>query len=316
MTPLLILQHAIRQRRKATASQTQAIERIANRLSPQLRKRFLEAVKASKDSIDLEALARAVQSGSATQAEIATKLGTWPEKYGELSIDLKAGFIAGAGNAYEVLEGHTLRLNFTLINPHAVDYSARKLPRIVQAHVADAKRNIQSIITDSVSGKHTGQEAAKLIRDSIGLIPGHERAVERMRERLTAEGLSPDKVDGKAERYAAKLLRSRANTIARTEIIQAQVSGQRALWQEAANEGLFDRKTAKRAWKTNHEGQTSAGNETPCELCAPMDGQEIDFGDLYDHPELGTADVFGGLLSGPPLHPNCLCSENLEFGKG
>lgn len=312
MTPLLILQQAIRQRRKATAGQAQAIERIANRLSPQLRKRFLEAVKASKDSVDLEALAMAIQSGSATQAEIATKLGTWPEKYVELSIDLKAGFIAGAGNVYEVLDGHKFQLNFTLINPHAVDYAARKLPQIVRSYVADAKETIQTIIVDSVSGKYTGQEAAKLIRDSIGLTPRYERAVDRMRERLSAEGVTGDKLNGKVERYAAKLLRSRANTIARTEIIQAQVSGQRALWQEAANEGIFDRKTAKRVWKTNHEGVTDKGNPTPCELCAPMDGQEIDFGGLYEHPEFGSSNIFGDLLSGPPLHPNCLCSEDLQ----
>lgn len=295
MTPTLLLQQAMR--RKAAA--TSAIDRIANRLEPQLRKRFLAAVQASKDRVDIEALARAVQSGNVSQAALAARLNEWPEKYGELAIDLRAGFLAGGQYAYELLEGSSYNLRFDLVNPYSVSYAQRKLPQIVQAHVEDAKQIIRDIITEAVSGKYTAQTAAQEIRNHIGLTDRYSRAVVKYREELAGEGITGEKLDGKVERYAAKLLRSRAKTIARTEIIQAQVAGQRALWNEAANTGVFDRHTARRKWVTHEDERT-------CELCMAIDGQEIPFNGVYTHPDLGNVNIFGDTLNGPTLHPNCL----------
>lgn len=303
MTPLLIIQQALKQR-KATAAENQAIERIANRLEPQLRKRFLAAVQASKDRIDLEALARAVQAGNVTQAAMAAKLSEWPEKYGELAIDLRAGFLAGSETAYEILEGAKYKLRFDLINPYAVNYSSRKLPQIVESYKDDARRIISRIITDAVSGKYTAQTAAKEIKEHIGLTERYSMAVANRRADLIGEGITGERLEAKVERYAEKLLKSRAKTIARTEIIQAQVSGQRALWNEAARQGIFDRTTAKNVWDTHED-------ERACPLCMAMDGQEIQFGGVYTHPELGNLNIFGELLQPANMHPNCRCREKL-----
>lgn len=300
MTPLLLLQQAIKQKAAATS----AIERIANRLEPQLRKRFLAAVQASKDRVDLEALARAVQAGNVPQAQLAARLAEWPEKYGELAIDIRAGFLAGGQYAYELLEGASYNLRFDMINPYASSYAQRKLPQIVQSYVNDAKAIIRDIITEAVSGKYTAQTAAIEIRNHIGLTDRYSRAVVKYREELAGEGITGEKLDGKVERYAAKLLRSRAKTIARTEIIQAQVSGQRALWNEAANNGIFNRQTARNVWKTHEDERT-------CKFCLAMDGQEIPFGGAYAHPEKGSINIFGEMLQPGNAHPNCRCSEDL-----
>lgn len=301
MTPFLLLQHALRQKE---VSQLPAIDRIANRLEPQLRKRFLAAVQAAKDRVDIEALARAVQSGNVSQAALAARLAEWPEKYGDLAIDLRAGFLAGGQYAYDLLEGAAYNLRFDMINPYAVSYSQRKLPIIVQSYVDDAKAIIRDIITDAVSGKYTAQSAAVEIRKHIGLTERYSQAVTNYRTQLSSEGITGEKLDGKVERYSAKLLRARAKTIARTEIIQAQVAGQRALWNEAANNGVFDRHTAKRQWVTHKDERT-------CPLCSVLDGQEVPFNGVYTHPTLGNVNIFGDILNGPTLHPNCRCSEDL-----
>lgn len=322
MTPLVLLRQAIIERaqrrraarttRKAPRSIRPAIERLARRLEPQLRKRFLAAVQASKNRVDLEALAQAILGGNVTKAMLAMKLGEWPELYGELALDLRAGFIAGAGLAYTNVGAASIHLRFDLINPYAVSYSSRKLPQIVASYQANAKEIIQAIITEAVGGQHTPDEAARLLRDSIGLTARYERAVAALRQRLRESGVTGERLDTKVDRYAMRLLNSRAKTIARTEIVQAQVSGQRALWNEAANNGLFNRQTATRIWRTNREGVTQLGNETPCEICAPMNGQEIAFNGVYTHPELGNANIFREVLNGPPIHPNCLCHEELK----
>jgi hypothetical protein len=307
-----IIQSALRKRQEKAVSTT-AIERIAARLTPQLRKHFLAAVQAAKNNVDLERLAQAIISGNVTKAEIAVKLAEWPEKFGGLAIDLRAGFLAGMGNAYDVFEGSSIQLRMDLINPYAVQYAQRKLPQIVRQYATDARQTIRTIITDAVSGKYTPRDAAKIIIDSIGLHPKYERAVAKLRDTLAADGIAGAQLDAKVERYAQKLLKARATTIARTEIVQAQVSGQRTLWQEAANAGMFNRQTATRVWRTNHEGETNRGNPTPCLICDPMDKQSVPFGGFYDHPTLGGVNVFGDPLVGPPIHPHCLCHEELHF---
>ncbi len=295
------------------AASATAIERIASRLTPQLRKHFLAAVQAAKSNVDLEALAQAILSGNATKAEIAVKLAEWPEKFGGLAIDLRAGFLAGMGNAYEVFEGSSIQLRMDLINPYAVQYADRKLPKIVQEYATGARENIRTIIAEAVSGRHTPRDAAKIIREHIGLHPQYARAVDRLRDELVQDGIGGERLEAKVDRYAQKLLKSRATTIARTEIVQAQVSGQRTLWQEAANAGMFNKERATRVWRTNHEGETNRGNPTPCPICALMDKQSVPFGGFYDHPTLGGVNVFGDPLVGPPIHPNCLCHEELHF---
>lgn len=290
------------------ASATDALERFAARLEPKLRSRWLAAMQAAEDRVELEALARAVQAGQVTQAELAAKLQDWPSRFGELAIDLRAGFLAGGAVAYEVIGGSGFNLRFDLINPHAVQYSTRHLPKIVQAYMEGAKERIRDVVTDAVSGKWTPREAAQLIKETIGLTPQYGGAVDRLRDELVEAGVTGERLDAKVAAYANQLLKVRSHTIARTEIIQAEVAGQRALWDEAAKGGLFDKQKAKRIWKT-------AKDERTCEICRPLDGQAIAYGELYtrqDLPGEQMVNVFGEPLVGPPAHPNCRCTEVLE----
>jgi hypothetical protein len=304
MTVLSVLETEF-QRRVIKAPATTAIERIASRLSPQFRKRFLAAVQAAKDGVDLEALARAIQSGSVTQAEFAMRLQEWPERYGELAIDLRAGFLAGMGHAQEMFVGSPIQLRMDLINPYAVQYAERKLPKLAKSYMENAQEIIRTIITEAVSGQYTVQGAAKALRSSIGLTQQYERAVRNLESQLLADGFSAEVVAKKKARYEAKLLKARATTIARTEIIQAQVAGQRALWDEAARNGLFDKTKAHCIWQTSFDERT-------CALCSAMDGQTIPYGELFDSPDLGQKNVFGEPLVEPPMHPNCRCSVKLD----
>ena len=298
MTPILLHQHALR-RRKATAVQSTAIDRIANRLEPQMRKRFLAAVQSAKGKVDLSALANAIQAGSVSKAELAVKVQDWPKAYKGMSVDLIAGFEAGIDVANHAISSGAIRMRLDLINPYAVTYAERTLPKIVSFYMEHGRENIRSIISEAVSGKYTAQSAAVAIRDSIGLTPQYERATNKYRLDLIAEGLSGERLETKVDRYAHKLLNTRAKTISRTEIIRAEVAGQKALWNEAARSGVFDKEKARRVWKTHFDERT-------CELCSVMDGQSIGYGEWYDHPDLGSVDVFGEPLELPHLHPNCL----------
>jgi SPP1 gp7 family putative phage head morphogenesis protein len=80
--------------------------------------------------------------------------------------------------------------------------------------------------------------------------------------------------------------RSRAETIAVTEVTRAAAEGGRLYQQQLQQAGF----TFDRIWRTSND-------ERVCPVCGPLDGK----------PEA----EWGGLDS-PPAHPNCRCSVTLR----
>ncbi len=83
---------------------------------------------------------------------------------------------------------------------------------------------------------------------------------------------------------------SRAEVISRTEIMTAQNEGKRAGWRQAADDELIA-PDARRIWITSGSA---------CKECLPMNDAEATLNGTYDNRSMG-----------PPLHPNCRCTEGL-----
>lgn len=115
---------------------------------------------------------------------------------------------------------------------------------------------------------------------------GLTRQMKADLNRILADGI----VNGRAPRKVAKdmmdridgLTRSRANTIARTEIIHAQAEGQLDGLEALGVEEV----TAEVEW-------SDSGDELVCPKCSKMSGRTF------------TIDEARGMI---PLHPNCRCS--------
>lgn len=88
---------------------------------------------------------------------------------------------------------------------------------------------------------------------------------------------------------------ARANVIARTESMRAANGGQREAWLQAVDSGLLSGR-ARRTW-------IATPDEGVCPLCEALDGQTADLDGEYPDD--------GG--DGPPLHPNCRCTEGVAF---
>jgi SPP1 gp7 family putative phage head morphogenesis protein len=127
------------------------------------------------------------------------------------------------------------------------------------------------------------RDAARLIRPLIGLT---QKQADAVFTRWLQKG------DAAAGRYAAQLLRHRAQTIARTETIRASVDGQLAIWKAAQAQGLLPNHARKR-WIVTPDDRL-------CPRCAPLQGVEVQ---LHQ--------TFPGGVSGPPLHPNCRCAVSV-----
>ncbi len=83
----------------------------------------------------------------------------------------------------------------------------------------------------------------------------------------------------------------RADLIARTETMQAASEGQRMGWDQATEAGLL----------TGDEKRVWIATEGCCDECDALDGEEATLDGNYP----------GDGEDGPPLHPNCRCTEGL-----
>src|SRR3990172_3405532 len=78
---------------------------------------------------------------------------------------------------------------------------------------------VRAIILRSIRDGIPPLDAARLIRDVVGLDPRRANAVANYREELVRQGSA--NVSGLVDRYAERQLRNRAETIARNEILEA-----------------------------------------------------------------------------------------------
>jgi len=85
----------------------------------------------------------------------------------------------------------------------------------------------------------------------------------------------------------------RAELIARTETMRAANEGQRQSWQQAVDEDLLP-PNVRREW-------IATADTNVCPLCEELNGKRTTLDGEYPDP--------GG--DGPPLHPNCRCTEGI-----
>jgi hypothetical protein len=64
--------------------------------------------------------------------------------------------------------------------------------------------------------------------------------------------------------------------------------GQAEVWEQASEEGLFDKQKATKVWVT-------VPDDLLCPFCAEMEGQEVGIDDMFDGGDLGD-------VENPPLH--------------
>ena len=300
-----------------------ALVRLSERLTPAMRRRFLEAIQAIKDKMDLDQLAEAITSNSVTRAMAAAKVAEFPERFGDLSLDLAAAFSVGARYSLEQLAASEIQGSFNLIEPHAVEYAKTTLSQIVQPYQDGAKELIQIEVTRAMQGEQTAMEVARNIRDRIGLDgtitknpdgtytgTGRVWRVNLEYERLLEAGVPEKDIDRRIGKFMERLSTERAELIARTEIHRAAGQGQLDSWREAVKAGTLNPDEWQRVW---HAVMPDDGRT--CDECQAMDGVAVEgFEGSFTVNSEGEAvdNGFGETMDFADLHVGCRCVIRLE----
>ena len=117
--------------------------------------------------------------------------------------------------------------------------------------------------------------------------------MDRYRDNLLKQGVTPTRAYQQSRGYAARLRTSRARAIAQTETTRALWEGQQQFWDQAMIDGLVDPASMRKRWRT-------AKDERVCPICGRMHNVTIGWHDKWALPD-------GTFTTGPPAHTNCRC---------
>lgn len=273
---------------------TDNIHAIADRLAPAMKAKFLRAVANVQRRVDMNQLLGALASRDPHEAFHMLGLDHLPAQMQAAVETIRQGFVTAAEHAAETLSATLGPIRFDLDNAESIAWVNQHGAELVTQITDDTKAGIRDAISRALEGDLTVREAAVQLRSQIGLTDRQMRAVEAFRERLTARDAA--NIDARTAKYAEAQLRHRAETIARSETMQASSHGQRALWLQAQDKGLLP-SDQQRVWIVTPD-------ERLCDVCEPMDGEETGIDDPWD-TENGPVDVPS------ESHPDCRCSQGI-----
>ena len=193
-------------------------------------------------------------------------------------------------------------MRFDYLDPRAVQWANQRAGQLITSLVDEQREMLRDIISEGVSEQLTVDEIGRNVRDVIGLPESWSNAVPKARAsefaKLISSGRSiseaNERADQVAERYRERLIRARAKTIARTEIMTAQNQGRWLSWAQGTEQGFIP-KNARKEW-------IAAPGIGPkphlCDICKDLNGIQVE----WDKEFPGTDVIM------PPIHPNCRCT--------
>jgi len=304
------------------------VHRIADRFGPHVAGAFVRAVTRLEAGIDHVELQSAIAAGSIDQIVAAVRPSRLAAIFaGKDSLSEMLQRTAGATGAAgaDVLADATgLAVQFNRIDPNVVMFARERAATLVVQVSEDVREAIRIVVAAGASEGLTVVQQARAIREVVGLPPNWAAAPAnlarelregrftgtrrlsaidkaRIRKRIRDGTVDEAFVAEMQERYSKSLLNRRALNIARTETMTAGNHGLRESWRQARQQGVLPA-TARRHWIVTPDDRLR-DTHAAVPLLNP-DGVPIDGGG-YDTPL--------GRVSGPPLEPNCRCSEGIVF---
>lgn len=285
---------------------TDSLFRIAARYEAQMRRDFLNAVRATRSAVDAQALEDALRSGMTEAAVKAASIDTLGE---QLTPDSEATLRdatvrAGEEAAKALASALGVDIAFDKKNPAAELFARNKAADMVTGVTDEARKAVRSVVVRSVSEGIAPADAARLIRDIVGLDDRRARAVANFAARLVNESTDPAVARKRVANYAESQLRRRGLAIARTEIMGAANMGQQILWNQAAREGHIRADKSRKVWITAHDDRLDEV------ICEPMPYMEA-------NQHVGLSGKFttgkGATVLQPPAHVQCRCTTGLRI---
>jgi len=280
--------------------------KLANNMSSFFETSFLNGMRQFKDKISIEEVARELLKKNPSTKAINEALG-W-EKLDFNLAPMKDSYTKtiarAAANTQKNLVPKVIKPNliFDINNPRVSKYISSEIGKRITNLSRETKGSVMDIVRGAVFDINQygipHRKAAKNLIGDIGLNQPQANALLNYREKLKAANIPLQDYEKMVGKYRDKLLRDRAEMVARTEAMDAANTGEIEVWNQAADQGLVDPDKSTKTWE--------AGGGS-CEICQAMDGVTVPINDPFILPD-------GDSVYAPPAHPNCSCTitTNIE----
>ncbi len=301
----------------------QRILRIADSFQPAMRAAFLAAVKGMKESIPVDQITALLEEAEQTPLKLAEALdpsfSVFDELQAKLKEDLKTELIAVVEEAALPTVAE-FGLDFSVVNERARRFATDRAGRLITEVAVETQEAIADIVAFGLREGVAPRQQALLIRELVGLTRRDALAVDRFLNGAIDSGLNRTRAQAQAKRMADRLLKRRAENIARTETMRAANMGTELGWVAAQDVGLLPQGTQK-VWIATEDSRT-------CPICAVLDENTVSVGDTFSSTQEATAFTIDGdeiqvsttrtmkrpvTTRTPPAHPSCRCTIGLTL---
>jgi len=296
------------------------LDAFARSLEPGPRAAFVQAIQRLRESLPPDVLEYVARTGDTTPIFDRLDLS-------EFTLALRdAVFRASNRTPNGDAAGLPFGVRFDAYDPYALRAIQGAELSLVSGLTTEMKQAIVGYLQAGLQAGVNPVETARNLRPLLGLTARQMTAAANYRRLLTGgakgqpllEALSRASRDGRFDpsilraaltkqpmpeaqvarqvaRFEERLLKQRAETLARTETITALFRGQQLRWQQAIDQGKVESGHLRQFWHV-------AKDERTCPICREipvLNPEGVAFGDPFETPL--------GPVAGPAMHPNCRC---------
>ena len=293
------LTKAIPADRQPKAEEWRTLHQVADQMRPKLMNAFLETAEVARRSTSFDAIENALISGSIPSVQAAI---VWPEDNFRVQFAalLLTTFTTAGGAIGGGIQKASVNIAFDATNPRAVEFAETQSAARVTGITTETRKAIQTHLARSLDEGVTPRDLARELRSIIGLNERQANSVVNLRRTLVERDTDPERIQRLVDRQSARLLRHRAETIARTEGMEAVSAGQHELFRQARDQGLLDESTIRRI-------PIVTPDDRLCPICRPipsMNPKGVGLEQPFQTPV--------GPKMHSPFHVRCRCSQGLR----
>lgn len=291
-----------------------------------IREAFLQAIREHGESINLTALAEALEAGDIARAVSLAQIT--PAKLFALDAAITAAFMDGGQMVREAAPKFAVSFGFDGRAFRAEQWARQNAAGLVVDISNEQADALRAMTQERLAQGANARKLAREVRSVVGLAPSQVQTVNNVRADL--ENLSPDYFsrklrdkrfdgivrrairDGKAlsqvdidritARYAERALRFRADNIAKTESLNALRAGRDEGIRQAIEQGAIAPGATQKVWDSSGDARVRPDHRA-------MDGQSVGMNEPFVAPD-GSRLMYPGdssLGAGADQIINCRC---------
>ena len=287
--------------RPSWATDWRTLHRVADRQAPTVERAFVVLVAAARGGKTRRRIQRALQRGNRRRAlTIAVEAWqsaseTWRASMVTALRDTVLAAATAVGTRMSQDPRIAFRIAFSVTNPAAKQWAETQAGGLIHQITADQRAMVRATVATAFREGQTARQVAQRLADQIGLQSRQAAALEQFRADLVEKGLRAERVSVLTRRARDRMIRRRARSIARTEVLRASNMGQQLLWEAAVDAGEWRAQDVRRVFIVTPDDRL-------CPICAPLDGVRVGLQEAFVSPTNGASAVV------PPIHPHCRCA--------